>query len=112
MYNLDNAHASMLSDSALISLTFWSCAEYILSLARQYVAEERLLFAGDVAAMRLASLVSLPGELGQYPISSAVLMAMLQKGSSSAREDTKQGPNATADIQKPHPETNRVDGRA
>ena len=86
----------------------WSCAEYILGLARRYVDQGRLRFGDEVEDMHVDSPVSFPDELGEYPVSSAVLVAMQEKGGFASTP----GPNAAADTKKPHPEANRVDGRA
>jgi hypothetical protein len=85
----------------------WFCADYVISLASRYVDQGRLRFGDALEDMHADSLVSFPDELGKYPVSSAVLMAMQKKGGFASP-----GPNAAADAKKPRPEANRVDGRA
>ena len=85
----------------------WFCADYVISLASRYVDQGRLRFGDALEDMHADSLVSFPDELGEYPVSSAVLMAMQKKGGFASP-----GPNAAADAKKPRTEANRVDGRA
>ena len=85
----------------------WCCAAYVISLASRYVDQGRLRFGDALEDMHADSLVSFPDELGEYPVSSAVLMAMQKKGGFASP-----GPNAAADAKKPRTEANRVDGRA